>query len=708
MDDIKQMAKTVAKCIKGDTKKTKAYDTAAKVKRIENGTAYVEIPGGVSETPVKLTIDAKVGDDVQVHVGNGTAWLVGNQSAPPTDDAEALKAKKMANTALDDATRARQAADSAEAAAQTAEGYAIAAKQTTDEINAYATTAGKTVTQILNDGETAGTAAQEAKQSAENASEYAARALGNLSTVQSVAETLTWITQHGTMALTQDQQLDPTHVYFVVDAGGDYTVGGVTYAIVTEPDVADIGTYYELSIDESLNNYVGTHLALDSEGLWLLPATSGTNKVLIATGAGSTYTTAGTYLIDSSDNVVASFRADGATMSAQGVQIAHLGYGDGTSSGGGTSKAPYYTLGRRSNNSVVGNYSMAEGVGNTASGYVSHAEGNATKASAPESHAEGDFTTASYIACHAEGISTEASGRGSHAEGTATEASGDRSHAQNNNTIAQRKSQTALGEYNIADTGGTDKTTRGDYALIIGNGTSDNARSNALEVTWAGDVKAYGDIEDGSGNVLANKADASAIPTVNDATLTIQKNGTNVETFTANASSNKTANITVPTNTSDLVNNSGFIAEDSSGDISITRNITAGGDVTANNIGTWNPHTPSATSCTTGRYFQVAYVTLDAGIWLIDQNAYFPATNTTGTRQILCTTATSGYNNVTTAPASYGNITRDTLVGANNNQYPQAHFPVNISATTTFRLIAYQNSGTTMSVVGRMYAIRIK
>lgn len=35
------------------------------------------------------------------------------------------------------------------------------------------------------------------------------------------------------------------------------------------------------------------------------------------------------------------------------------------------------------------------------------------------------------------------------------------------------------------------------------------------------------------------------IPTVNNATLTIQKNGTNVQTFTANASSNVTANITV-------------------------------------------------------------------------------------------------------------------------------------------------------------------
>lgn len=49
------------------------------------------------------------------------------------------------------------------------------------------------------------------------------------------------------------------------------------------------------------------------------------------------------------------------------------------------------------------------------------------------------------------------------------------------------------------------------------------------------------------------------IPTVNNATLTIQKNGTTVNTFTANASSNVTANIIVPTDTGDLTNNAGFI-----------------------------------------------------------------------------------------------------------------------------------------------------
>ena len=58
---------------------------------------------------------------------------------------------------------------------------------------------------------------------------------------------------------------------------------------------------------------------------------------------------------------------------------------------------------------------------------------------------------------------------------------------------------------------------------------------------------------------LALYSDIPAVPTVNNGTLTIQKNGTNVQTFTANQSSNVTANISVPTKTSDLTNDSGFI-----------------------------------------------------------------------------------------------------------------------------------------------------
>lgn len=249
------------------------------------------------------------------HYDGGLSTTI--QAVKSTSDGDGLVSVAPITQQIDQMSTAvsiaKASAQNAQQYASEALNYANQAKQTTDEINAYATLAGKTVTQILNDGETAGSMAQQAIASASTASEYASRALGNLSTVQSVAETLTWIAQHGTMTLTTDVALDPTHVYFVIDANGDYVVGGTHYAVVSEPDVADIGTYYVLSIDESLNNYVGTHLAVDGEGLWLIPETNG-NKVLIATGSGSTYTTAGTYIIDSTGGVNAKFLADRAQI----------------------------------------------------------------------------------------------------------------------------------------------------------------------------------------------------------------------------------------------------------------------------------------------------------------------------------------------------------------------------------------------------------
>lgn len=428
------------------------------------------------------------------------------------------------------AISARASAEIAKASADSALEYAETAKETTDEIVAYAETAGKTVTQILNDGETAGEMARQATESATTA-------LKGLSTVEDVVDTLNWIATHCQYNKTTDVTIVTGKAYYTVTAtqvssptdadiatyyelvSGAYVkttdtsvVSGKTYYTVvgepvTNPVVADIGTYYELEITEAVSNYINTHVAVTDEGLWLIPDnTQGSNKVLIAVGGtGHTYEQAGTYIIDGSDNVLAQFLANGAQIGQSGgahsvidangqrfyatngtTLIAHLGYGPGTDSGGGTSDAPYYTLGTRIG--TVGNYSTAEGRNIIASGATSHAEGYGTTASGLCSHAEGIDTTASGSNSHAEGAITTASGYYAHAEGSTTTASGDYSHAQNHGTIAQRKSQTVIGEYNIADTGGTDENTRGDYAVIVGNGTANDARSNALTVDWFGDV----------------------------------------------------------------------------------------------------------------------------------------------------------------------------------------------------------------------------
>lgn len=65
------------------------------------------------------------------------------------------------------------------------------------------------------------------------------------------------------------------------------------------------------------------------------------------------------------------------------------------------------------------------------------------------------------------------------------------------------------------------------------------------------DAQFHNTLKDSSGNTLTAP---------NNGTLTIQKNGTTVETFAANQSSNVTANITVPTKTSELTNDSGFMS----------------------------------------------------------------------------------------------------------------------------------------------------
>lgn len=86
---------SLRKSLQASDRKTSAYDTQATIRRIEGNTAWVHIPGGVDETPVQLTINAKEGDQVQVRVSGGRAFLVGNATAPPTDDSYARQIGTM-------------------------------------------------------------------------------------------------------------------------------------------------------------------------------------------------------------------------------------------------------------------------------------------------------------------------------------------------------------------------------------------------------------------------------------------------------------------------------------------------------------------------------------------------------------------------------------------------------------------------------------
>ena len=126
---------------------------------------------------------------------------------------------------------------------------------------------------------------------------------------------------------------------------------------------------------------------------------------------------------------------------------------------------------------IVGHFSTAEGQATTANSLCSHAEGDQTTASGNFSHSEGEQTKAIGVYSHAEGCGTEANGRASHAEGRETTAFGDYSHTSGYYTKALHDNEAAYGKYNESN----DNT-----LFSIGDGTADNARHNAFEITTTG------------------------------------------------------------------------------------------------------------------------------------------------------------------------------------------------------------------------------
>jgi len=96
---------------------------------------------------------------------------------------------------------------------------------------------------------------------------------------------------------------------------------------------------------------------------------------------------------------------------------------------------------------------------------------------------EGRYNRAYGDYSHAEGAGTSAGGQAAHAEGHGASASGKYSHAGGDGTIANGTAQTAIGKFNVADT---------TSLLIIGNGTADLNRSNALKLDGSGNLTIAG------------------------------------------------------------------------------------------------------------------------------------------------------------------------------------------------------------------------
>lgn len=96
------------------------------------------------------------------------------------------------------------------------------------------------------------------------------------------------------------------------------------------------------------------------------------------------------------------------------------------------------------------------------------------------------------------GYTTFAKGKYSCSRGYYTRANGKGSNADGQNTYANGEYQNVSGKYNVLDNDNK-------YANIVGNGTSDDDRSNAYTLDWEGNAEFAGDVKS-KGNTLESTA----------------------------------------------------------------------------------------------------------------------------------------------------------------------------------------------------------
>lgn len=281
---IDKLASELQKVIEEKDKNKKTpYDTEAEVVRVDTEVVWVKIPGGVDETPVQKTVNAKVGDTVQVRVSGGRAFLVGNGTNPPTDDTRANEASYQAQNAEVHAINAEAAAADAQKSAESARIDASVAHQM---------------------AENATESAEEAKVQSQNATIYANNALMQLGTFEDVLGTLQWMETHGaTYVATEDEMIVNSKHYFelrateVSDPQGSpkelklYELIDSKYVLSEDEEPSPLKMYYKveadpveepmsnpkqagyyqmLAVDEVVSDYINSHLSLTEEGLYIL------------------------------------------------------------------------------------------------------------------------------------------------------------------------------------------------------------------------------------------------------------------------------------------------------------------------------------------------------------------------------------------------------------------------------------------------------
>ena len=228
-----------------------------------DGTVWVDVTGGVQQMPiVRSTADCKPGDLVTFTIDNGVASIGGNAS---------------------DISAGRSSVEHVEREVTIVEKRVIA-------------------TEI--DAQRAHEAAESAQADADTARQSADKATFALSDLENVVGTLEWIAEHGSYESTEDAEIVPGKVYYTLDEG--------VYSVVAEPSADELESYFELHLDESVQNYIASHLWLDDYGLNL--SVDSADGYRIHQGTVDAEHAMGVYILDELGVVAASFGPESAQI----------------------------------------------------------------------------------------------------------------------------------------------------------------------------------------------------------------------------------------------------------------------------------------------------------------------------------------------------------------------------------------------------------
>ncbi len=332
--ELAQVYEEIVEIAKKEVAKTKSsakWGTA--VAASSSGKVEVMFDDGDTATPCDTLAKVHAGDRVMLSVDaeSRRATVTGNYSDPAASDSEVRVVNDAVERAATKADAAGEAAAQAIESASEAYIAAIAAQTSAEEAASDAQTAAAAANAAVERADNAYESARAAEayagaadDSAREATAHAVGALNSLSTVYDVVGMLNWISEHGTFVPTEDTEVMSGKFYFAEQedyvhtrdtevnhektyysrSGEGTEESPYEYTVVENPTLSALSSYYELTthyvnadvqsgdpnamglyeftgeLDETVQNYLASHLALTDEGLWITKDGTGCHLLL--------------------------------------------------------------------------------------------------------------------------------------------------------------------------------------------------------------------------------------------------------------------------------------------------------------------------------------------------------------------------------------------------------------------------------------------